>query len=118
MRAAAFEAGGRHQQQRLHLLAQLAATVEEDALHARGQRQLRRQRRCSEQLRGAQTRGQLQQRERVPAALANRPVGDLAGQLLTAALSQKLPGGSVIETSELERWQTLRPERSGTGIAQ
>lgn len=108
---------GRYQQQCLRSLAQPAATVEEGALQAGGQRELLRHCRIPVELGRAETGRQLEQCQRVPAAVANQPLGDLARHRLPAALVQKLTGGPVVKTTELEHRQVMRLERAAHGGA-
>jgi hypothetical protein len=65
------------QQQLLHRLRQHATAVEECLLHAGGQVQLLRQWRGPTELSGAEFGRKFQQRQRVPTALCDKPVGDL-----------------------------------------
>ncbi len=72
--------GGRDQQQRLHLLRQDAAPVQERAFDARGQGELSRQGRFAVQLGGAEPGGQFQQGEGVSAGIADQALRNLTRQ--------------------------------------
>ena len=75
---AAGGVGGGDEQQGLDGFAQPAGSVQEGPFHAGGQGQLLRHRRRSVELVRAQAGGQLEQRERVPACLAEQPVDHVA----------------------------------------
>ena len=84
--------GCSEQQHRLHRRRQPPAAFEKRLLDPGGEVERRRQRRGPAELVDAELGGQLEQRERVAAALGNEPFGDLRGGRVPQSLVQQRSG--------------------------